>query len=278
VEEPVAGFSHPTTDTTTIMTYQTLLYDIDGNVLTITMNRADVYNALNEQMKKELNYAFREAEDDSAVRCIVLRGAGTKAFCSGQDLKEHRGGKRSLKESLEQSYNPLVRRIRRIEKPVIGMINGVAAGAGCSLALACDMRIMSTEAKLIEVFIRIGLVPDSGSHWFLPRLVGLSRAFEYAATGRDIGAAEAERVGLVNRTVPPEELDHVTMEHARRLAEAPTRAIGLIKRALNKALTCDLDELLAYEAQIQQIASESEDHQEGLAAFLEKREARFRGK
>ncbi len=260
------------------MTYQTLLYDIDRNVLTITMNRPDVYNALNEQMKKELNDAFKQAEGDSAVRCIVLRGAGSKAFCSGQDLKEHRNGKRSLKESLEKSYNPLIRRIRRIEKPVIGMINGVAAGAGCSLALACDMRIISTEAKLIEVFIRIGLVPDSGSHWFLQRLVGPGRAFEYAATGRDIDAAEAEQVGLANLTASPESIEQVTMDLARTLAEAPTRAIGLIKRTLNKALTCDLDELLAYEAQIQQIASETEDHREGVAAFLEKRKARFQGK
>jgi 2-(1,2-epoxy-1,2-dihydrophenyl)acetyl-CoA isomerase len=261
----------------TTMVYQTLLYDVDRNVLTITMNRPDVYNALNEQMKKELNDAFKQAEGDAGVRCIVLRGAGMKAFCSGQDLKEHSDGKRSLKESLERAYNPLIRRMRRIEKPVIGMINGVAAGAGCSLALACDMRVMSTEAKLIEVFIRIGLVPDSGSHWFLPRLVGPGRAFEYAATGRDIDAAEADRVGLVNRVAAPGELEEMTMDLARSLAEGPTRAIGLIKRTLNKALTCDLDELLAYEAHIQQVASETADHREGVAAFREKRKAHFQG-
>ncbi|MDH3251746.1 MAG: enoyl-CoA hydratase-related protein [Ignavibacteria bacterium] len=260
------------------MAYQTILYDVDRTVLTITLNRPDVYNALNEQMKKELNEAFKQAEGDTGVRCIVLRGSGTRAFCSGQDLKEHSGGKRSLKESLERSYNPLIRRMRRIEKPVIGMINGVAAGAGCSLALACDMRTMSTEAKLIEVFIRIGLVPDSGSHWFLPRLVGLSRAFEYAATGRDIDAAEAERVGLVNRVAAPGELEEITMGLARDLADGPTRAIGLIKRTLNKSLKSDLDELLAYEAQIQQVASETADHREGVTAFLEKRKPRFQGK
>ena len=133
-------------------------------------------------MKKELHDAFEHAEKDDAVRCIVLRGKGEKAFCSGQDLKEHGGSHRSLKESLEKSYNPLIRKMRSIEKPVIGMINGVAAGAGLSIALACDMRIMADTAKMIEVFIRIGLVPDSGSHWFLPRLVGMARAFEYAAT------------------------------------------------------------------------------------------------
>jgi 2-(1,2-epoxy-1,2-dihydrophenyl)acetyl-CoA isomerase len=158
------------------------------------------------------------------------------------------------------------------------MINGVAAGAGCSLALACDMRIMSSTAKLIEVFIRIGLVPDSGSHWFLPRLAGMARAFEYAATGRDISAEEAERVGLVNKVVPPEYLEQATMDLARSLAVAPTRAIGLIKRTLNKALASDLDALLDYEAMIQEIASKTEDHVEGVTAFLEKRAAKFSGR
>ena len=257
--------------------YQTLLYVHQEGVLTITMNRPDVYNALNEQMKKELNDAFKEAEKDSTVRCVVLRGAGEKAFCSGQDLKEHAGSNRSLKESLEKSYNPLIRKMRSIEKPVIGMINGVAAGAGCSIALACDLRIMSATARLTEVFIRIGLVPDSGSHWFLPRLAGMARAFEYAATGRDIPADEALQVGLVNRIAPPDKLEAVTMEWAGQFAKAPTKAVGLIKRTLNRAMNVDLDALLDYEATIQQIASETGDHKEGVAAFLEKRPAQFKG-
>jgi 2-(1,2-epoxy-1,2-dihydrophenyl)acetyl-CoA isomerase len=260
------------------MTYETLLSAAADGVLTITMNRPDVYNAFNDQMKTDLLDAFRNAEKDDAVRCIVLRGAGEKAFCSGQDLKEHGGSKRSLRESLEKSYNPLIRKMRTIEKPVIGMINGVAAGAGCSVALACDMRIMAASARLIEVFVRIALVPDSGSHWFLPRLVGMARAFEYAATGRDIPADEAERVGLVNRVVAPAELEQVTLDTARTLAAAPTRTIGLIKRTLNKALEVDLDTLLAYEAMIQQIASGTSDHREGVAAFLEKRKPLFTGR
>lgn len=258
--------------------FQTLLSTNTNGVLTITMNRPDVYNAFNELMKKELNDAFKEAEKDSTVRCIVLRGAGEKAFCSGQDLKEHAGSKRSLKVSLEKSYNPLIKKIRTIEKPVIAMINGVAAGAGCSVALACDMRIMSSSARLIQAFIRIGLVPDSGAHWFLPRLAGMARAFEYAATGRDILAEEALQAGLVNRVVKPEELEKITMEYATGFASAPTKAIGLIKRTLNKALTSDLDSLLEYEAYIQQAASETEDHKEGLAAFAQKRAAQFKGK
>lgn len=258
--------------------YQTLLYELNDGICTITLNRPDVYNAFNEQMKKELNEALKEAEKDAAGRCVVLRGAGDKAFCSGQDLKEHTGAKRSLKESLEKTYNPMIRKIRMMEKPVIGMINGVAAGAGCSLALACDMRVMSSTAKLIEVFIRIGLVPDSGSHFFLSRLVGLAKAFEYAATGRDISAEEAERVGLVNKVVPPEKLEEETMAIAREFAQAPTKAIGLIKRTLNKTLSSDLDTILDYEASIQQIASQTEDHQEGVKAFLEKRKANFKGR
>ncbi len=260
------------------MEYTTILYSVSDNVLTISFNRPESYNAANEQMKKELLEAFKQAEKDPAVKCIVLRGSGEKAFCSGQDLKEHAGSKRSLKESLEKSYNPLIKKIRTIEKPVIAMINGVAAGAGCSVALACDMRIMSSSARLIQAFIRIGLVPDSGAHWFLPRLAGMARAFEYAATGRDILADEALLAGLVNRVVKPEELEKTTMEYATGFASAPTKAIGLIKRTLNKALTSDLDSLLEYEAYIQQAASETEDHKEGLNAFSEKRTANFKGK
>ncbi len=258
--------------------YQTINYELNEGVCLITLNRPDVYNAFNEQMKKDLNDALKEADKDPSARCVVIRGAGDKAFCSGQDLKEHSGSKRSLKESLEKNYNPMIRKIRTMEKPVIGMINGVAAGAGCSLALACDMRIMSSTAKLIEVFIRIGLVPDSGSHWFLPRLAGMARAFEYAATGRDISADEAERAGLVNKIVPPDKLEEETIALAKRFAQAPTKAIGLIKRTLNKSLTSDLDTLLDYEAVIQQIASETEDHREGVKSFLEKRPPVFRGK
>jgi 2-(1,2-epoxy-1,2-dihydrophenyl)acetyl-CoA isomerase len=258
--------------------YQTIKYGLSEGIGLITLNRPEVYNAFNEQMKKDLNDALKEAEKDSTVRCVVIRGAGDKAFCSGQDLKEDSGGKRSLKESLEKSYNPMIRKIRTMEKPVIGMINGVAAGAGCSLALACDMRIMSSTAKLIEVFIRIGLVPDSGSHWFLSRLAGMAKAFEYAATGRDISAEEAERVGLVNKIVPPDKLEEETMALAKKFAQAPTKAIGLIKRTLNKSLSSDLDTILDYEACIQQIASETDDHHEGVKAFLEKRQANFKGK
>lgn len=260
--------------------FLTLFYAVVEGVCTITLNRPQVFNALNEQMKKDFNDALKEAEKDPSVRCLVIRGAGSKAFCSGQDLKEHSGKEthRSLKVSLERSYNPMIRKMRTMEKPIIGMINGVAAGAGLSIALACDYRIMAEHAKLIEVFIRIGLVPDSGSHWFLPRLVGMAKAFEYAALGDDISAVEAERVGLVNKIVSFAELEKATMELATRLAGAPTKAIGLIKRTLNKALSSDLDTLLDYEATMQEIASLTDDHQEGVRSFLEKRPPQFKGK
>ena len=259
--------------------FQTIRYQFSDGVCTITLNRPEVYNALNEQMKKDLGEALRAAEKDPAVRCLVIRGSGDKAFCSGQDLKEHSGDKerRSLKESLEKSYNPMIRSMRTMEKPIIGMINGVAAGAGLSIALACDYRIMADHAKLIEVFIRIGLVPDSGSHWFLPRLVGMAKAFEYAALGDDISATEAERTGLVNKVVPASELEKTTTELALKFAKAPTKAIGLIKRTLNKALSSDLDTLLEYEATVQEIASLTADHKEGTQAFLEKRPPQFKG-
>lgn len=257
---------------------QTVLTTLTDNVLTITLNRPEVFNSANAQMKKELLEAFRNAEKDPAVRCIVLRGAGEKAFCAGQDLKEYQEAKSSMKEMLEKGYNPIIKQMRTMEKPIIGMINGVAAGAGFSFALACDIRIMSDKAKLIQAFVRIGLVADSGSHWFLPRLVGTAKAFEYAATGRDIDAVEAKEVGLVNHVVAAADLEAATYELAGRLAAGATKAIGIIKRTLNKSLTMTFDELLSYEAMMQEVAAQSADHKEGVAAFIEKRAAKFEGK
>lgn len=258
--------------------HQTILVTESDGISTITLNRPDVLNAFNERLLTELHDALKSTEQDSKTRCIVITGAG-RAFCSGQDLKSHTGAeRRSLRESLLKRYNPIIRRMRTMDKPILGMINGVAAGAGCSLALACDMRIASDQASFIEVFIRIGLVPDSGSHWFLTRLVGLGKAFELASLGDKIEAAEAERIGLVNKVVPHADLEKVTVEYARRFAKAPTKAIGLIKRGLNKAASSDLETALEYESYLQEIASLTDDHQEGLTAFLEKRPPNFRGR
>ena len=260
------------------MNYQTILYSVSNNTLTVTLNRPELFNAVNELMKKELLDAFKQAEKDASVRCIVLRGAGERAFCSGQDLKEYQDSKASMKKMLEEGYNPIIKQMRSIEKPIIGMINGVAAGAGFSFALACDLRIMSDKAKLIQAFVRIGLVADSGSHWFLPRLVGTAKAFEYAATGKDIDAFEAEKVGLVNKVVPHAELEKETYALAEKLTQGAPKAIGIIKRTLNKSLTMTFDELLAYEAMMQEVAAKTDDHKEGLAAFIEKRPPKFTGK
>jgi 2-(1,2-epoxy-1,2-dihydrophenyl)acetyl-CoA isomerase len=258
-------------------TYQTVLYESRNNIAWITLNRPDVLNALNEQLTTDLHAALKEAEKDSRVRCLVISGAG-RGFCSGQDLRSQSDSEpRSLKDSLVRRYNPIIRRIRSMEKPVVAMINGVAAGAGCSLALACDMRIMSEGASLIEVFIRIGLVPDSGSHWFLVRSVGLAKAFELAALGDAVDASAAMELGLVNRVVAADSLAEETAHLAGRLASAPTKAIGLIKRALNKATHSDLETVLGYEAYLQEIASRTDDHKEGVRAFIEKRKPDYKG-
>ena len=260
------------------MNYENILTENKNNVLVITLNRPENYNAFDEKMRMELLDTLKSAERDKLVRAIVIRGAGEKAFSSGQDLKEYSIVKKSIREIIEKSYNPIIKLIRTIEKPIIGMINGVVAGAGFSIALACDMRIMSSSAKLIQAFVRIGLVADSGSHFFLPRLVGMARAFEYATTGREISAEEALQVGLVNKIFPINELENETLKIATQFAEGPTKAIGIIKRTLNKSLASDLETLLAYEAQMQELASKTEDHAEGVKAFLEKRKAIFLGK
>jgi 2-(1,2-epoxy-1,2-dihydrophenyl)acetyl-CoA isomerase len=258
--------------------YETILYTLDEGVLTITLNRPDVLNAFNRKMTDEIQDALKKAERDSAVRCIVFTGAG-RAFSSGEDLKARTAeGNSDFGSTLRDRYNPIVLKMRNIEKPVLGSINGVAAGAGCSLALACDMRIASEKARFIEVFVRVGLVPDSGSSFFLPRLVGLGKALEMAFLGDEVGAEDALRLGLVNRVVPPDELETATHELALRLAKGPTKAIGLAKRAINRALHMDLEQILDYEVYAQETAGASADHREGLAAFAEKRPPNFAGK
>lgn len=258
--------------------YETILYEVSEGVLTLTLNRPDVLNAFNRKMTDEIQDALKKAERDAAVRCIVLAGAG-RAFSSGEDLKARSGGEGGgFGSTLRERYNPIVLKMRNIEKPVLGSINGVAAGAGCSIALACDMRIASDKASFIEVFVRVGLVPDSGSSFFLPRLVGMSKALEMAFLGDAVPAEEALRIGLVNRVVPHDELESATRELALRLAQSPTKAIGLAKRAMNRALTMDLEGVLDYEVYCQEAAGASDDHREGMAAFIEKRHAQFTGK
>ena len=261
------------------MTYTTILYDTHDDVLRITLNRPERLNALTDTMRHELIDAFTRAGAEDEVRVVVLMGAG-RGFCSGADLVAalESGEPVDFGQALRTTYNPLVRQMRGLPKPIIAAVNGVAAGAGMSLALACDLRIAAESASFIQAFVKIGLVPDSGSTWLLPRLVGLTRAMELMMSGRKVDAAEALAIGLVNRVMPDEELGGAVAKLAQEYANAPTRAIGLIKQAVDYALDHTLEEALEQEAELQAQAGRTADHVEGVAAFLEKRAAHFKGK
>ena len=255
----------------------TIALEQANGVLTITLNRPDVLNAVNDLLAKELQDALRQGARDAAVRCLILTGTG-RGFCSGADLRDRAGAITSYREHLQATFNPVILAMRTIEKPVLAAVNGVAAGAGCSLALAADLRVASDRASFIELFSRIGLVPDSGSTWFLPRLVGLGKTLEMTYTGDPVDASEALRIGLVNRVVPHDELIAKTMELAGRLAAGPTKAYGLTKRAITYALGATLEQALEYEAQLQDVAGATADHREGVAAFLQKRQPKYEGR
>jgi 2-(1,2-epoxy-1,2-dihydrophenyl)acetyl-CoA isomerase len=259
------------------MPYETILYDVADGIATITLNRPDTLNAFNRQMTSDLQAALKEAERDKAVRCLVLTGAG-RAFSSGEDLKARQAEQNTtFGGTLRERYNPIIRRMREMEKPIIGAINGTAAGAGMSVALACDLRLASDKAKFIEVFVRVGLVPDSGSSFMLPWLVGIGKAMELCLLGDEVLAEDALRIGLVNRVVPADELMAATQAWAARLAQGPGKAYALIKRQLNRALASDLDSMLEYEVYQQEIAGRTADYAEALAAFVAKRPAVFKG-
>jgi len=251
--------------------------ELKDGVLTLTLNRPDALNSFTVEMKEALLAALKDAARDKSVRVAILTGAG-RAFSAGQDLKERQGPNvNDLGSELRQRYNPIILAMRRLEKPIIGAINGVAAGAGISIALACDIVIASDKASFTEAFVRVGLVPDTGSSWFLPRLVGYQRAAQMMFTGDPVDAATAERIGLVNRVVPADALMEEAGALAARLAQAAPIALALAKRALNRALESSLEDALEFEAQLQSIAGRSADHKEGVAAFVEKRPPRFRG-
>lgn|SRR5690606_31806404 len=256
--------------------YSTLLLEKANSVATITLNRPDVYNALDNALRLELQDALKDVGQDSQIRVVVMTGAG-KAFCSGQDLKAATKETVSVSESLRKGYNPIIKLMRDMPKPIICRLNGIAAGAGCSLALACDIIVAAEEAVLSEAFVHIGLVPDAGSTYFLPRLVGSQKAFELASMGEKIAAKEALAIGMVNKVVPMEELDQAVKHYTGYYAQAPTKAIGIMKKMLNKSLHSSLDTVLEYEVYCQETAVRTKDHQEGIRAFLEKRKAEFKG-
>jgi 2-(1,2-epoxy-1,2-dihydrophenyl)acetyl-CoA isomerase len=255
----------------------TVLYEASAGVATLTMSRPDVFNALNAQLHADLMAGLRQAERDPAVRAVIVTGAG-KAFCSGQDLREFPvdGAAELIGDRLRASYNPLVAKLRGIQKPVIAAVNGVAAGAGMSIALACDLRVAGQGARFVNAFARIALIPDCGMTYFLPRLIGHARAFELSALGGELDAATAMQWGLVNRVVPDAELLPAAHELAAQLAAGPAQTISLLKRALERSQEATLAEMLEYEAQAQQAAGSHPDFAEGVAAFREKRPAKFR--
>ncbi|HAY89621.1 MAG TPA: 2-(1,2-epoxy-1,2-dihydrophenyl)acetyl-CoA isomerase [Bacteroidetes bacterium] len=258
------------------MTFNTITYTTDQGITNITLNRPDRYNAFNEEMRSELLAAMEAAEADTGCRVIVLSGSG-KAFSSGQDLKDIEGKKINFSDFLKKGYNPVIRNMRNMPKPIICKLNGVAAGAGCSLALACDYIIAHDQASLVEVFVGIGLVLDSGSSYFLPRLVGSARAFELATMGSKVSATKAAEWGMINAVVSVDELEEETNKVAQYYANAPTLAVGMMKKMLNDSMSSSLEEVLEYEAHYQQLAGDSTDYTEGVAAFIEKRKPKFTG-
>lgn len=247
----------------------------EGAVLTITLNRPDVFNAFDRALHAALRSALEDAADP-AVRAVVVTGAG-RGFCAGQDLRELSSMSGSLRDELEQTYHPNIRRIRSLEKPVIAAVNGPVAGAGLSLACACDVRIASDAASFVPGFVGIGLVPDSGGSWFIHRLLGFARAFEWMSSNRRLTADEALAWGLVSEVVPAGVFGERLGEIAAGWASLPTRAVAMTKRLLEHAHAAGLEEQLGLEAELQQSAVETADFAEGVAAFLEKRAARFSG-
>ena len=248
----------------------------DGAVLTVTLNRPDVLNALTTAVHEALGAALKDARDPE-VRAVVLTGAG-RGFCVGQDLTEFQEAAGDVAERLRATYHPNIRAIRDLEKPVIAAVNGAAAGAGLSLACACDIRIAADSASFVPAFINIGLVPDSGGSYFIARVLGPARAFEWMSSGHKLTAAEAHAWGLVSEVVEADTLPARAAELAARLASLPTRGIGMTKRLFDAAPTATLEDQLEREAQLQSAATQTEDFREGVTAFLEKRPPQFRGR
>jgi 2-(1,2-epoxy-1,2-dihydrophenyl)acetyl-CoA isomerase len=248
----------------------------EGAVLTITLNRPDVLNAFNGAMHIALNAALKEARDDD-VRAVVVTGAG-RGFCVGQDLTEFRDAAGDIGDRLRSTYHPNIVAIRALEKPVIAAVNGAAAGAGMSFACACDIRIAADAAVFVPAFVNIGLVPDSGGTFFVTRLLGYARAFEWLSSGRRLSAAEAHAWGLVSEVVEADALAARSAELAAFYAALPTRAIGMTKRLFDHAEHATLEEQLEHEAQLQAAAAQSDDFREGVGAFLEKRPPNFTGR
>lgn len=255
--------------------FETVLYEVRNQVAYITLNRPDKLNAFTEQLNKEIQTAIKNASRDRSVRALVITGAG-RAFCSGEDLG---GVSENLDhgEVLRKRYNPMLLELNRCEKPVVAAVNGVAAGAGMSLALACDFRIASEKASFVEAFIHVGLVPDAGNLYYLPRIIGHAKAMELAVFGEKVSAEKAKELGLVTQVVSLDNWNQEVSVFAERLANMPTKAIGLIKRNLKASWHSNFEEFLERDAQSQRIAGQTADHKEGVQSFMEKRKPVFKG-
>ena len=259
--------------------FDTLLLDTQNNVATITLNRPERRNAMNTTLNQELTTAFTQVGEDETIRAVLITGAG-KGFCAGADLTafSQMPIPDEIYEAVVTSYQPMMAQLVMMKKPVVAAVNGVAAGAGMALALACDLRLMADDASLMMAYSNIAFVPDAGASWFLARLVGYSRAYELAIEGERIPADRCLALGLTNKVVPAASLRVEAQAWTERLAKRPTLALGLTKHTLHHALLNDLASTIEYEAQLQKQTAVSQDHREGVMAFIQKREPNFTGK
>jgi 2-(1,2-epoxy-1,2-dihydrophenyl)acetyl-CoA isomerase len=255
-----------------------IIAEIQDNIGFIRLNRPDVFNSFNREMALRCQSVLDDFAANADVRAIVITGNG-KAFCAGQDLKEvtDPDNNPGFMTILEEHYNPIIRRIRAIEKPIVAAVNGVAAGAGANIALACDIVLASENASFIQAFSKIGLIPDSAGTFFLPRLIGFQKASALAMLGDKVSATEAERMGMIYKVFPADEFEAAVSKTALTLAQMPTLALGLTKRLLNQSLTNNLEDQLSAESDLQIQAGSSNDYKEGVAAFVEKRKPEFKG-
>ncbi len=252
---------------------------IENGVARVTLNRPETFNSFNREMALLLQKTLDDCADNNEIRAIVLTGNG-KAFCAGQDLNEVTSPELNpgFRKILEEHYNPIVERIRSIEKPIIAAVNGVAAGAGANIALACDVVVAVENASFIQAFSKIGLIPDSAGTFFLPRLIGFQKASALMMLGDNVSATAAQQLGMLHQVFPVETFEEEVTKLALKLAKMPTKALGLTKRLLNQSMTNNLEQQLALESDLQIEAAESEDYSEGVHAFIEKRKPEFKGK
>ena len=262
------------------MAFNTIEFKVEAGVATLTLNRPDTLNSFNTEMHEEVRTAMKQVQEDPSIRCLLLTATG-RGFCAGQDLGDRavstEGGVPDLGESVEKNYNPLIKSIMGLPKPVVCAVNGVAAGAGASIALACDIVLAARSANFIQIFCKIGLVPDSGGTWNLPRAVGLPRAKGLALLGDKLPAEQAESWGLIWRCVDDEELQLEARKLALHLATQPTRGLGMIKKLLHESSNNTLPEQLELEKNAMRELGQSHDYREGVAAFMERRPAEFKG-